>query len=412
MSSSLRVPVGLPRYRGKRPLPIRTPVQRDAFRRKMAGRVAELRCDADAPATVRGKESHWDFWIEYCAESGTNAADFALSKEPSVEERGKEEDTLIALLVFTSECPRDKVKQKNAGTSAGRNSIAYAASIVSTIRRWYEERSCRAVGLRDAAGKNCARYHAIRKSLAKLGPEERAPRQPILAKHMRKLHAVLDLESSHRDRAFWCVALSCWLGVRRVGDYLATDEEMRRGWRPRYRTHRGRYEVRPQKDGEDLLVIRLKPPKEDPEGKRYHEAVYKTSLDGEALSGGNAWRDLLQNDPSPAGVRDEDVPIFRDPASGAEYAKSDFKTWAGEKFAAAGLGGFGTATHSFRIGGATTLAEVGGETAARGVGGWLSRAILLYIHMSHERRVELGGMMVAAPDIALRTDSRPVGRRA
>lgn len=407
MAPKLSFPVNPLTVEGRRALPVRTREQQATLRRLLRERGAELHKDANAPATVRAKGGHWDYWEEFCNDSGVPILTFAGTREPTLEQRSEEEDALMVFMIYCAEYPRDVGKQRRGE----RNTTKYACEVVSTIRRRYEDQVDRTVGLRDAAGRNCAKFKALRKSLNKNDNPARPPRQPILAKHMRALHAVLDLKHSHRDRAFWCLALSCWLGVRRVGDFLCSDDERKRGFRPRYRSHRARWHLVPCDDGHDLLVWRFKPLKEDTEGRDYVESVYRTGSEDDALSGGNAWRDFLSNDPTSEGTCLEMTPLFRDDRTGEEYGVADWKRWVAEKFALAGLEEFGTQTHSFRIGGATTLAELDGGAAAKGMGGWVSEAALLYVHMSRERRVELAGRMAGAHDIAIAPGSRPVGRR-
>lgn len=136
-----------------------------------------------------------------------------------------------------------------------------------------------------------------------------------------QLHAALDLPNPHEYRAFWCLALSAWLGVWRIDYFLAPSEERRCGWRKRYRTHRFRPQTLNQSDGEEVPVFVLKALKENPLGKIYQESVYVTGPSGEHLSGGNAWCSLLLGDLTPAGATDGETPVFQNPAMGGEYGE-------------------------------------------------------------------------------------------
>lgn len=197
----------------------------------------------------------------------------------------------MGLLFHVAEKPRrkDKVALLEGGSDDGRNTTKHAATVVSTVRQRYVVRRGRAVGLKAEDGRNHFCFLEIKRALVKRDPAPLPPRQPILAKHMRMLYAVLDTQNSHRDRAFWCLVLSCFLGVRRIGDFLSSREERRRGWRRRFRTHRGRLEIVNLPDGEDLLVAVMKPLKEDPEASNYQESVYKTGPRDAVLCVGNAW---------------------------------------------------------------------------------------------------------------------------
>lgn len=336
--------------------------------------------------------------------------DFASGAVPTHEVRCQEEDVLIGFLLYISKYPRSAAKKKLAGTPEGRNSIKYAADVVSTVRLWYESKRGASVGLRRTTGENSARFCTIRKALAKIQPAPLPPRQPVLVQHMRALHGVVDFDD-HLDRTFWCLSLSCWLAICRLGDWLPTPAERQKGWRKKYRSHRGRLQLIPQEDGQDVLVVARKPPKEDPEARRYHESAFKTGLYAVVLNGGNAWQRMLEGDTLPEGTDLERVPIFRHQDTGEEVTKYEFQHWFSRKMALACLPQFGMKTHSIRVGGATTLNDLEGEAAARGVGGWLSASMLLYLHMSRSRRVHMGGVMENGPDLELRQDSRPIGRR-
>lgn len=172
---------------------------------------------------------------------------------------------------------------------------------------------------------------------------------------------------------------------------------------------RARLQFGAQEDGEDVLVVRMKNPKEYPEGKLYREAVYKTGAESDVLNGGNAWREYLEGDALSEDSMLQDVHVFRNPGSGEEYWKTEFQEWCTEKFSRVGLTQFGPETHRFRIGGATTLVELEGEAAARRMGGWIRRAMMLHKHMSRSRRVTLGSIIATDLDIDLRGESRPVG---
>lgn len=241
--------------------------------------------------------------------------------------------------------------EKEESRNDGREKLdKLSLQIDSTVRKRFEDQVDRTVGLRDAAGKNCAKVLAIQKSLAKTQPEAWPPQQPILAKHMRALHGALDMTHSHKDRAMWCLALSCWLGMRRVGNFLSSDTEMKREFRPRFRSHRARYHLVHEDDGEDLLMRRFKPLKETSTGKMYQESVYRTGYEDDVLNRGNAWRAYLLGDQLPECTFLEKMPLFRDDVSGTEYSEGQFKAWIAEKFKLAGLQEFGTKTHSVRIG--------------------------------------------------------------
>ena len=375
--------------------------------------MAALRDDTHAPSTCRNKDSHWETWLHFCARSKHDPDNFAAAENPTAIDRREEEETMIALLVFAAENPRrvHRSAVRKEGVADDRNTAKHAATVVSTVRERYAKRRCRAIGQRTAEGKSSALFLEYRKALAKKDPEPRPPRQPILAKHMLKLHAVLDLANSREDRAFWCLALSAWLGVRRIGDFLAPREEMRKRWRQRHRTHRARIDIVNLEDGEDLLVIVLKPLKEDPEGKNYQESVFKTGPSSAPLCGGNAWRALLEGDPTAEGQAEDATPVFRNRATGKEFTRDDFLGWVEKRFAAAGLRSFGLATHCFRIGGVTTLAAVGGAAAAGVMGSWEGQAMAVYIHLAREQRVKWMTRMAEATDLSFEELSRPVGRR-
>ena len=414
--------------RGPRPSIARTAAQRQAFRRSHAGRVEALVSAAPAPSTNRVKVSHYLYWEDFCELAGIDVDAFATGVQPSHQTRLCEEDALTGLLVFAVEYPRARYKRRAAGGPQGRNTVGYAADVVSSVRLWYEARRGGDVGVRCPGGANSVRYRAVRKALAKIQPQARAPRQPILPQHMRALHGTVVLDA-HEDRTYWCLAISCWVGVTRVGDWLPDDTE--RVWvdardvadpgpvdvggesfLPSRRSHRARItvEVDPKGDEIDVMTVAMKPSKDDPLGVSPARIVFSTGPSTEVLNPGNAWREMLIRDPSPK-AQDERTPIFRQLPSGREISKTGFKRWCDRKFREAGLPQFGMATHSFRIGGATTLAELAGEDAARGMGGWRSSAMLRYIHMSDERKLSLGAAMVRSPALKFGTQSQPASRR-
>ena len=377
--------------------------------RHLAQRSEDLATESRTPGTHRVKESHFPYWEDFCERTRMDPDAFALEREPSHETRCHEEDVMTALLIFVSENPRAPSKRSKQGTPKGRNSTGYAGDVVSSIRLWFEERRGDRVGMRSPMGQSAANYRAVRKALTKLQPGARPARQPVLAQHMRRLHAVLDFDS-HFDRTCWCLAISCWVGVRRVGDWLADPAEAAKGWRPHFRSHRGRISVRPQANEVDAVFIIMKPPKEDAAGEVQREAVFTTGPWSECLSAGNAWSRMLQGDRT-HGSPGTATPIFRHQETGAEISKEEFRRWFVSRCAKADMTQFGSNLHSLRIGGATTLAETVGPAAARGVGGWLSDADLLYMHMSAERRMELGAHMARQDNTPMGDNSRPIGRR-
>lgn len=397
--------------RGVAPAIVKTADQRESFRRHMAARADTLTDAAPAPGTTRAKKYHYVYWVDFCDAVGIDVDAFAAQLDPSSAERGHEEDALTGLLIFVSEFPRARSKRRARGTPAGRNSSGYAADVASSVRLWYEARRGGLVGLRSQPGQSCPRYKVVRKALAKAQPQARPPRRPVLPQHMHRLRAVLDM-GKHEDRTFWCLALSCWVGVRRVGDWLADDAEVAGPWDPARRSHRARVTVTVRPDGVNIITVLMKPPKEDPEGRDEHRVVFATGPIDEALSAGNAWEAMLTRDPNPR-ERETDprTPIFRRLPSGREVTKTDFRRWCTRKFAAAGLPEFRTQMHSFRIGGATTLGELAGESAARGVGVWRSDAMLRYIHMSDDRRLALGAAMARSRPLEFAPDSQPIDRR-
>lgn len=162
---------------------------------------------------------------------------------------------------------RSRAKRRASGTPAGRNSVGYAADVTSTVRLWYEARRSGPVGLRSQGGQNCPRFRAVRKALAKSQPQPRPARRPVLPHHMRRLRAVLRLDT-HVDHTFWCLALSCWVGVRRVGDWFVDEADAAGPWVPASRSHHGRISVSARAGGGSVVVVEMKPPKEDPSARR------------------------------------------------------------------------------------------------------------------------------------------------
>ena len=389
----------------------KSPTSRAHLRGVLAQRRGVLASETLTPSTAKIKLSHYSYWEEFATNVGICTYRFAADPDPSLEVLAHEEDALIAFLIYVSEYPRSAAKRNRSGSNEGRNSIRYAGDVVSSARLWYEARRGGPVGRRSHTGVSSAHYLGIKKALAKRQPAARPPRQPILPQHMRLLFGQVDM-SSHMDRTCWCLALSCWVGVRRVGDWLAETAEAAQGWRPRHRSHRGRISLETQPSGYTALKVLMKPPKEDITGSRTHEAVFATDVSGTALSAGNAWRTMLEADDEGRGANPSTIPIFRHLPSGTEISKLEFKQWIAAKFNAAGLTHFGTRSHSLRIGGATTLAELAGDTAARGVGSWLSSSMLLYLHMSTERKLRLGELMARGNDVRIGADSHPIGRRS
>lgn len=130
-----------------------------------------------------------------------------------------------------------------------------------------------------------------------------------------------------------------------------------------------------------MLVVVLKPLKEDPLGKKnFQEHVYVTGSSGAYLNGKNACRGLLLGNPRPAGASEEDTPVFRKPETDCAYDEDDLHCWVAARFATAGLSSFGLATHCFCIGGVTTLTAVGGVAAAEWMRSWLGQEMALYVH--------------------------------
>lgn len=132
----------------------------------------------------------------------------------------------MGLLVFAAECPRQKKRAAVGGEQGGRghNTTKHAETVLSTVR----ERATGRNRQKTAESRKSAIFLETLRGLAKKEPQPRPPRQPVPAKHMRQLHAALDLEVSHEDRAFWCLTLGAWLGVRRIGDFLRSRGEMHR----------------------------------------------------------------------------------------------------------------------------------------------------------------------------------------
>lgn len=111
---------------------------------------------------------------------------------------------MIELLVFAADNTHRKGMETTRGERSGedRNTTKHAATVVSTVRARYAKGSNRAVGQRTTEGKRRSLYLETRMGLARSEPQPQPPRQPVLAMHVLNLHAVLDLECSHEDRAF------------------------------------------------------------------------------------------------------------------------------------------------------------------------------------------------------------------
>lgn len=114
-----------------------------------------------------------------------------------------------------------------------------------------------------------------------------------------------------------------------------------------------------------------------------HESIQPTGPEAELLNPANALKRLLLRDQDPAGANFSLIPVFRDPKSGVEITKPQFRRWLNTKLKAAGPDEF---VHSLRIGGATSLFELEGEAAVLALGGWASAVFRLYSHLSREQK--------------------------
>lgn len=99
----------------------------------------------------------------------------------------------------------------------------------------------------------------------------------------------------------------------------------------------------------------------------------------DALSAAAAIKAMLQGDP--VGGDAQDVPLFRDPETGAELCYDKAERRLRRALRKAGYAELASGLHCLRIGGATAYANApgGGEMLATVMGGWSSEARRLYM---------------------------------
>jgi hypothetical protein len=315
------------------------------------------------------------YFIEFCSISAIDAEAFGLRAIDGGLNLAEEESLLCLFATYVVYYPR-------VDTSRSVNTAAYAEGCLSAVRSWVYE------GHQRYPGPATADAHTLRhviKGLHKIAPSGvYTPRLPILREHLLAIRDLLDLVGSQRDRVLWAFYLTCWVGVCRAGDLILPKRSSRSSWDPQFETHCGRLQrarVPPAESPggvpRERYELRLKPTKTDPTGEKNFTKTFLTDPDPDALSAGNALRDMVLGITSEAPLTE--IPLFTDPRTGVELT---YETASGELrrlLTASGYPELARGTHSLRIGGATSAASVGGEYVAGCMGLWSSTSRHRYL---------------------------------
>lgn len=286
-------------------------------------------------------------------------------------------------------------------TTRSVNTAAYAEGCLSAVRNWVYEGHQRYPGPVAAQAQTLKQ---VLKGLHKIAPSGvHSPRLPILREHLLAIRTLLNLRGSQRDRMLWAFYLTCWAGVCRAGDLILPKRASRTVWDPQRETHCGRLRMfhllaseSPGGVPRTRFELRLKPTKTDPTGEKNFTKTFLTDPDPEVLSAGNALRDMLKGMPCDAPL--EELPLFLDPATGAELTYETASKELRGHLTASGYPELARGTHSLRIGGATSAASVGGEFVAGCMGLWSSTSRHRYM-WAMRGQIEKAGLAMGSTSL-------------
>ena len=201
-------------------------------------------------------------------------------------------------------------------------------------------------------------------------------------KLIKRLLNKLDWSEEKRSRV-WFTACLAWAGSFRIHEILSREKKK---FDPITTLMGKRFKLKETTIGDtrtEIMIVRLKCPKEDKSGKRVTLEIFR---DNTFMCPVQAWYKWRSKAIFPV---DQDKPVIRE-ASGVAYTgatfQKDLHTIIGPTMTKMGKGKM--TTHSFRAGKASELAKHGfSEQEIKRVGRWHSNAYLSYTKLPRQERL-------------------------
>ena len=321
------------------------------------------------------------YFVAFCLEMEIDYYRFGMAECDGGFSAVQENRILELFAVYVVNYPRVAGKELNTGETAATN--------VTGLKHCVEERTGRRPGRPPGENRSlCLTLQGLRKE----APRGERPRpEPILQKHLRAVRALLDLKGNARHRVLWAFWLQCWQTVCRASDLIRGNRRAAYlRWDPALDLHRGRHRferIEGSAPGEPRhrSIIDLPPGiKTDPGHDKHYRKTAPVDGTPDALSCGAAVHAMLLGDPMP-GVPPEQVPLFRDPATGRELSYTVARIQFAYCLRLAGYPELARGLHSLRRGGATAAAAVAGDFAAGAMGLWESETKYDYMWALRDR---------------------------
>jgi hypothetical protein len=213
-----------------------------------------------------------------------------------------------------------------------------------------------------------------------MGGKATIKRRPITVAFLRSIRKHFDM-SSIRDRTIWCMAVTAVFGLLRCGEFTAKAASS---------------QIFPMRNQLSMLSqtrcsLFLPASKTDVfrKGTSIHYAFNGTDVDPTALF----HQLLLDHHAGDVGTK----PLFPE-ADGRPITRASFLQRMDIAISAAGFNSSEYKGHSYRKGGAQSLADAGASaTDIKTMGRWASWCFELYINMTHERFSFLSAVMARQP---------------
>lgn len=252
--------------------------------------------------------------------------------------------------------------------TAAQTSPGTAATYVSHVKTWHQ--LYRGIDLGPLAG--CLRLSRCIAGLRKLS--KHAPKHhklPILLSHLERWERVLR-PGSHDDRAFKAAAYAALQGLLRVSEYTVKSGD----WDPARHLSRADLVFSPSIENPSYAALNIGPTKNDPLGEDRCPVLF--AFDATApINACSALRDMVLADPVPI-AHLHSTPLFRW-RDGSAMRAAQMVRCVQRCMKAIGECPLRYASHSLRIGGATSLADAGcPDVVIQTIGRWKSNCYRIY----------------------------------
>ena len=324
-------------------------------------------------ATARGARGKLPtgvrWWIKYCWYGRGLNPIRTVDEHSSRAEKLEEETLLMDFIVWLVSC-------QPSGKSI---SVDTAMKYVYEVQAWASR--LEAGGGRVGGGMDLARLRGLAAGMRRqLGESVKAPRFGVRTQHLAEAMRQ-KLSGGSAEEANWRAALTTgFCALMRGGEIGVSDGE---AWNPAL--HLTRADLSFFRDAAGVLhaQIWMRPLKKKTGQRKTVPIILRSG--GELLDAVEELWQLVHRDPLPEGARPEEVPLFRDVASGAAFRVSEIRAVVKWLMAAVGEDPARFGAHSLRIGGATSALAAGVEPSLiRLLGRWSSDVAEVYTRVSRQ----------------------------